>query len=480
MIDISAAEKWALFEIMKQWNPWWEVRDPTLTASFTVPRDALMNLERWIRVKRVLAIQGLRGVGKSTLMRQLIEHLLFNRGVQAKNILFVNLEDPLFIKFQRRQNLLSGLYQAYFEYAHPSDKPHHLFLSEIQNVNHWASWIRVALDKQNVHIYLSGSSSRLLEPDLASVLTGRHHIHTLRPFSFREFCRARELRILSSPFIHFTPGSDEPVDSRWARVMLMEYLEYGGLPEVVLTKDLTLKKQILKDLFRDILFRDIVGRHQIHSITTLEIFAQHLLSITGQQFTCKNIMDRYGLTRCQMQSYLSNFVESYLISQINCFDPKIFVRSRAPRVIYASDVGLRNAVSLRLEPDTKYLAKTVVYQHIREVLGQSIFYFQGRSECDFIILDGTKPRNAIQICWQQELTFIPKQIRIGLLKAMDELDIQEGLVLTDNIQHEETLDKKRIRYIPLWRWLLELHNDHFNKKLHTPLITNKENNQCVS
>jgi predicted AAA+ superfamily ATPase len=409
-----------------------------------ISRDALNAITPWITSGKALAICGMRRSGKTTLLRQVVAHLIGHRDVPARDILFVNLEDPVFIETQDSPSFLDDLLQAFLEHSQPKGTPH-LFLDEIQNVGHWARWVRSAVDRGTPHIYLSGSSSHLLEPDLAAVLTGRHHQITLWPFSFREVCRARGLPLI--------PGSYQPKDEQEARALLADFLQNGGLPEVVLGTDPARTRELPKDLFRDILYRDIVSRHPVRAVGALEEIAQYLLANTAHLFTYNRLKDRFGLGIDQVRNYIEYLEQSYVIGQLQKFDFKVAKQSRAPRKVYASDTGLRNAVSFRFSADIGWLAETIVYRQLRENAEGKLFYYLGKQECDFVVWQGDHASRAIQVCYAQDP--IPDRERTALLKAMDALDLSSGLILTDRTEREDQIEGRVVRHQPLWRWLMQ-------------------------
>lgn len=378
-------------------------------------------------------------------MQQVIDRLLAVDGVPARDVLFVNLEDPVLLDFQRSDSFLDDLYQTYREMGRPGSRPH-LFLDEIQNVSSWARWVRVAVERQKAHIYLSGSSSELLEPSLASVLTGRCHRVTLWPFSYSELTRARGLRLI--------PGTRSPADELQARHLLAEYLEFGGLPEVTFTRDETVKRSRLKELFRDVVHRDVVGRHQIRAVRALEEVAQYYLTNTAHLVTYNRLKNRYGLAINQLKRYTELLEECYLIGQTRRFDFKVVAQSKAPRKVFASDVGLRNAVSFRFSADLGWLAETMVYGELRRRFDDATLYYHADPhECDFVVWRGQRAEQLIQVCYEHGE--IPARENASLLEAMGAFDLSEGLIVTDQYEGQETIEGKTIVCRPLWRWLLE-------------------------
>jgi uncharacterized protein len=84
--------------------------------------------------------------------------------------------------------------------------------------------------------------------------------------------------------------------------------------------------------------------------------------------------------------------------------------------------------------------------------GKEIFYFKEKYECDFLIREGIKITSAIQVCY--ELTENNKDQEInGLVEALDKFNLKEGYILTLNNEQEIIINNKRIKIIPVWKWL---------------------------
>lgn len=429
-----------LFRTLSFWNLWGQ-------GAFEVgiPRDAREELLPWLDRPEVVNICGVRRCGKSTLMRQLIRALT-DRGVAPRDTFFVNFEEPVFLEGTLDAAMLEDLFETYVELAQPRSVPY-LFLDEVHNVNGWERWVRSRVETGRARVVVSGSSSRLLDPDLATVLTGRHLTHTLWPLSFAELLRFRGIELDDANELAFL-GQAERIQRELAL-----YLRHGGLPEVVLAREESIRDSLLKQYFRDLLYRDVVSRHQIRDVRALETVAHHYLVNTANLLSYNRLKNTYGLAMDQIRAYSRYLEESFLIREVPRFSYKVTAQARAPRKVYAVDVGLRNAVAFRFSEDLGRLAETVVFNHLIRDGEARIFYFQGRGECDFVIWRGTVPERAIQVCYGAEKG-LPERELAGLEETMTELDLAEGLLLTRDV--DETLERegRRIRVLPLWRWLL--------------------------
>jgi len=85
-----------------------------------------------------------------------------------------------------------------------------------------------------------------------------------------------------------------------------------------------------------------------------------------------------------------------------------------------------------------------------------IFYWRDlrQREVDFVIKEGLKVKELIQVCWDVSEPETKRREVKALMKAMDEFGLQEGSVLTEDFEGEEKIGKKKVVYKPLWKWLL--------------------------
>lgn len=429
-----------LFQALAYWNVWGEGAFVT-----GIPREARRALLPWLDRPEVVAICGMRRCGKSTLMRQLVRSLV-DGGVEAKDTLFVNFEEPVFLERGLDVAALDRVFDTYFELLRPRAVPY-LFLDEVHNVDGWERWVRARSETGRARIVVSGSSSRLLDPDLATVLTGRHLTHTLWPLSFTELLRFRGIEVRDQ--------ADVLRHGARIRQELSLFLRHGSLPEVVLAEDDEIRTALLKQYFRDLLYRDVVRRHQIRDVRALETVAHHYLMNTANLATYNRLKNTYGLAMDQIRSYTRYLEESFLVREVPRFSYKVSAQARAPRKVYAIDVGLRNAVAFRYSEDSGRLAETVVFNHLVRDPDVRIFYFQGRGECDFLVWRGDRAEQAIQVCYESEGT-LPEREVAGLEEAMDAVGLEEGLILTRGVEEGTEPQGRRIRALPLWRWLSEL------------------------
>jgi predicted AAA+ superfamily ATPase len=223
--------KQAIRQAVLDWNPWITEDFPLELAG--VSRD--YHLLPYLEVPEIKIIAGARRVGKSTLLYQMIHHLIATKR-HKKNILYLNFEDEVLKTYS-----LTDIVQTHLEYASID----YLFVDEIQNCSDWVSFVRKAHDRHEIaQIWVSGSNSSLIQQEYATLLTGRNLSIHIEPLSFHEFLSFNGVNISTLP----TTKKQEVQLHK----LFSEFLEQGGFPAVV-RRHVLKKELLLKTLFIKIL-----------------------------------------------------------------------------------------------------------------------------------------------------------------------------------------------------------------------------------
>jgi predicted AAA+ superfamily ATPase len=127
-----------------------------------------------------------------------------------------------------------------------------IFFDEIQNIFGWEKFVG-RLFNSGYKIFITGSSANLLSRELATALTGRHLKTELYPFSFREF-----LQYFKVAYQNLHQTATRAKIKRYFNL----YLEYGGFPEIVISRD----KNELKQLYQDVIIKDLLVRFKIKEV----------------------------------------------------------------------------------------------------------------------------------------------------------------------------------------------------------------------
>jgi len=361
----------------------------------------------------VLIITGIRRCGKSTLMQQLISQL--NRSVA-----FFNFEDPRIFGFETtdfvKLDEVIGENTLYY------------FFDEIQNVNNWEIYIRNLHDKQKV-ICVTGSNASLLSRELGTKLTGRNIQIELLPFSFKEYLSFKILKAEAATF--------------------EQYLCEGGFPDYLKT----VNKEVLQQLFKDIVYRDIIVRHSVRNDKVLMSIALYLISNVGKEFSFTNIKNTFGVGSVNtVIDYISWFEDSYLLFTVPKFSWSLKSVAINPKKVYVIDTGFGDANSLSYSNDIGRLFENAVYLQLRRTY-KELYYFREKGECDFVVKEKNKVTYAIQVCTELSQENLPREVN-GLVEALAFFDLEEGIIITMNQEDEIIQAEKKIHVIPAWKWFI--------------------------
>ena len=287
-------------------------------------------VERELNIKpikgKAVSIIGPRRAGKTYFLL----HKFFK---DLSESIYADIESVEFSKITPEEFLkIISLYEARYE-----AKVKNVFLDEIQNLEGWQSLVRSLLNR-NYKVFLSGSSSKLLSKEIATQLRGRTLSYLLLPFSFREILKAKKFPVQTL----YTETEIQKI-----RLILEEYLNYGGFPEVVFSDA---KDRILKEYFDTIFYKDFVERHSIKSINTARIIFEYLFQNFSKEISIEKIKNfiksQAGIeTKTTIYSYLEKISDTLAVFFIDKFSPSVYKRKSWPKKAYVCDVGISRAIS---------------------------------------------------------------------------------------------------------------------------------------
>ena len=419
--------------ILKEWNPWWEKKElvKELEGKHRPEYEDLLNSAG---IKEITIITGVRRSGKSTLMYQIVDNLL--KKVKPEQILFVNLEDKKLTKID-----LDKIYNIYREELNP-DKKAYIFLDEIHRREGWESWIRKKYDlKTDDKFIISGSCSYLLKREYSTLLTGRNLTFEVFPLSFKEYLFFKEEEINKNKLKIILDNSKNKIKNN-----LKQYINVGGFPEIFFTSK-EYKNKILKQYFDDILYKDVIDRYNLNSHRVKDLALFLITNFTGQ-VSLRNLRNSLGISYDTTKDYLSYFKEAFLFFTLDHFSYSFKEQKTLPSKIYCIDNGLRNSVSFKFSKDEGKLAENLVFIELQR-RDKDVYYWKGKNEVDFIIKTTDQSLIAINVCYDNDID--EREIK-GLLEFKKEFKkVKELILITKDLEKEE----KDIKFIPLWKWLLE-------------------------
>ncbi|MCX7974296.1 MAG: ATP-binding protein, partial [Candidatus Aminicenantes bacterium] len=413
-----------------------------------VPRE-LSIPDLTIRTRPILAVVGPRRAGKTYFLYQIIRDLQSKHGVSRDEILFVDFEDYRLrrVKPEDIEILLSAFYQL------TGKTPRYIFFDEVQHIPLWSRVIRTLHNSRKYSIVVTGSNSTLLASEIATELRGRYEDCLVLPFSFREFLRFQQIDY--SPAVLATPEVGLILRA------FDDYLRFGGFPEVAGIKEESAKRRVLQSYFDTIFYKDIIDRHKIRARDLLDIVMRNLLESYASVFSVSAFekqLKEYGISgsKRSIADYLRFLSEAFFLIVLEKFAFSPRKRMMNPKKVYTTDPGFCLLSGSFSENRGHLLENVVAIELFRR--RQRFMYFQEKGECDFIIQEGPKVKEAWQVCWEIN-RFNEKRELSGLVEAWRKLNIKNGGILTYNQSGVRSFNGFKVQLIPVWRWLLSYQQD---------------------
>jgi len=428
-----------ILKVLDKWNFWNGV-----VKGVGVERDDLNRISKFLDGPEVIALKGVRRAGKSTLMRQLM-NMLLKTGVDPRKLFYLNLDEPYF-SGDRTVEFLERVFQTYREHVNPTGDTF-VFIDEVQEMPGWERWVRSKNELKEAKIFVTGSSSSLMDSEYATLLTGRNITFSVYPLAFKEFIRFKGLEL---------PGGELELTSQKTvlRNLLNEYINFGGFPEVVLKSDTDTKELLLKQYFYDILYRDVAARHKVRDTETLKNIAVYYMTNISNLSSYTRIKNLLGVPMEVARSYSSHLASANLISEVPRHSFKVLEQARNPKKVYSIDTGLRNAVAFKFSEDFGRLAENIVFSELKKDGGE-LFYFKDGQEVDFLVREGLKAVSIVQVSMLDSSQGKAMDRELAVLdRCAEKSGCNDAILVTDDLEAELPTGKVRVRAIPLWKWLL--------------------------
>ena len=292
----------------------------------------------------------------------------------------------------------------------------------------------------------------MLSTEIATELRGRTLPYEVFPLSFREYLRFRDIPHAQN---------DLYVSSVHAKIVnaLEEYLLYGGFPEVI-ARERPLKIKTLQEYLNVMITNDLVKRYEIKSLKAVQFFVRQVLNSNTKEFSINKIYNSFQSVRLPignsaLYDYLEYAQTIYLAFVLNKYVYSDRLREQTSKKIYAIDSGLYNAVNTSALDDRAKLLENAIFLQIYRNTKEVSFYKDEYSECDFIICEQGKPKQAIQVCYSMESEDTRKREIRGLVRACKALGLTEGTIVTYQSSEATTVeDGVQVQIVPAPEYLL--------------------------
>ena len=331
-------------------------------------------VDSWIGKGNIIAIVGSRRVGKSYVVKDFIQR---HKDDKDANIIYIDKEKKVFKDIKTKDDL-----DNWIEKRFKAGKHNYILIDEAQEIAHFEESVCNWYTEEDTDIIITGSNSKMLSGELATLIAGRHVEVRIHPLTYSEFLQ-----------FHNLTDSDES---------LMAYLNYGGLPglrKVGLEND----EQVwayLSSVFNTIVLKDIIERHDIRNIPFLNNLIAFYADTTGKLTSANSIAKYMKSQQADVSSnlillYRSFYAEAFLLDVVPRYDihgKKLF---QSNEKIYWDDLGLRNLKSEGgMDSYIEKVIENAVYKHLR-FLGYDVKVgVLNAGEVDFVC---TKPGETVYV-----------------------------------------------------------------------------------
>ena len=337
----------------------------------------LKQIRKYYDIDLIKVLTGVRRCGKSKLLEQIIEEIKTN-GVKEDHIIYINFEDFDYEYIDNAYKLNDYVKDKIVD----SDK-YYLFFDEIQHVDSFEKAIASFKATKNCSIFITGSNSKLLSGELATLLVGRTVEFQIMPFSFKESYDYLKLlgKEVNDDFIY-------------------DYIKWGGIPQRFDFEEEHQIKKYIEDNFNGILNKDILKKNSEIEKYKFNIITSYILANAGKEFNAQNIMNYYnsvneknklGIEKKTIYNYLDKLEKAYLISRVKRFNivGKEILKTLEKQ--YAIDTGYRTINTNLINYEDTFFLENVIYN---ELICRGYEVYAGKTykgEIDFVaIKDGKK------------------------------------------------------------------------------------------
>lgn len=363
-------------QLFYRYNPWWD--DKNYDSNLIRREKILVSLKNYIKTKDIVILTGLRRIGKTSVMKLLIQDLI-QSGVNPQRIFYISFDDYLLGK----ETILSVLDEYRKIHKIKFDEKLYCFFDEIAYQKDYEQQLKNIYDNQNVKVFASTSQSSLFRTQKAFI-TGRTKTFEILPLDFDEYLIFKNTKLSKK-------------DNHLIDKLFEEYLQIGGIPEYVLREDL----EYLKELVDDIIMKDIASRYKIRETQVLKDFFLLLMERVGKIFSINKLANALNISPDTVRRYLEYFSETFLIYLVPRYG-KTNERILSAKKIYAADIGIKSLFTgFR---DIGSIFENYVYLKIKD--RNPSYVYKDETEIDFL----TEDKILIEVKYNSEMNDKQKKL----------------------------------------------------------------------
>lgn len=413
-------------------NPWWKTNEVEEEYRNSLERALLKDVLKFISDRQILSLVGLRRVGKTTLLHQIINYLL-KRGIKKDDILYYNFD----MGAVEIDELLSK-YEDVTKLKIKDEKKIFVFLDEIQKLSEWHNKLKLIYDtNKNIKFFISGSASLFIEKKTKESLAGRTFSFQLSPLSFKEF-------------LTFKKFSERNLElwKKELNELFLHYLKTGGFPEIINEKsDEKIKAYVKESVIDRLAYIDIPQVFRIGEPALLVKLISIISSNPGMILDYNNLADDLGRDRKTISSYLFYLEKAFLIKKFYNFSQNLLTSEKKGKKFYPASTAFSYFFSTEISK--------IVESLIAISLDTRFFYRWQNQEVDFVVAKD-KRLELIEVKYKNKM----KKDDISALKhffnRFNKKFSMKFTIITKNKGDRIIINDFKINFVDILNYLLRL------------------------
>ena len=411
---------------LEEFNHWWIKGTVDTELALPFKRDNYREIESHFEKKFIVALVGLRRVGKTTIMYQLIQKLIAEK---------TNIANILFFSFDETQAKLSEVIETYKEIQKKDfrEEKVYIFLDEIQKCSNWENEIKKYYDLYpKFKFIISGSESLFIIKKTKETLAGRIFEFILTPFTFREYLRFKGIK-----------EEDFKYETK-IKPFFITFVEKGGFPETFSFESEKDFKEYIRALVVDkIVYKDIPKMFKIEDPEFLRVLLELIATNPGMYIDYQSLSKQFDKDRRVVKDYLIHLKESFLIRLLGNYRKGSITTLRKKKRAYPTDNALIYLYKPKVEDGfIGRMVETIIVNKM-----QATSFWKNGNEIDLI-----HNEIPIEVKYKEKIDsadFKP------LREFMKKFDKKNGIMITKYEEKQIKSEEGTIMLIPAWKWLLE-------------------------
>lgn len=300
-------------------------------------------IKKFIDKPIVKILTGMRRVGKSTILNIIKDQVL--KDVPDENKIYMNFESFEFFDIKDDNELKDYL----SEKLKDKEGKVYFFFDEIQLVKDWEKVINGLRVSHNCDIYITGSNSKLISGDLATLLAGRYVEFEIQPFTFDEF----------SEIYRSSNLSREELFQKFIKIGGMPGLKYFNLEEEV-------SQKYLNDIYNTVLVKDVLNYNNIRDVDIFNRILSFAMQNIGANFSASAIRnylksENRNISVDTVLNYLEYCNKAFVLKKVPRYDLGGKKLLKVDEKYYLTDHGFRQSMGFSNVKDIEKTLKNIVY-----------------------------------------------------------------------------------------------------------------------